>query len=82
MSAMATRITQSTSVADPKQTFESALAQVQESRGKDAARRIPIAARRHLPILVPNPEVAHKQALNDAARALARLWNISPTLVR
>ena len=79
MSAMAPKIVDRPLAVDPKQTFESALAQVQQGRAGARSYRTPIAAGRRPGQSV---EAAEKQALTDAARALARLWNVSPTLVR
>jgi hypothetical protein len=62
-------------VAPPKnelrQTFETAIAQIQRG-GKPLSRS-------KTPIFVRTTE---KRALTEAARALAQLWNISPTLIR
>jgi hypothetical protein len=63
-----------------RRTFETAIAQVQKT-GKSLSRsQTPIFVRK--PVGVPDDAVAEKQALTKAARALAQLWNISPTLIR
>lgn len=63
-----------------RRTFEAAFAQVQQS-GKTLNRsQTPIFVRTQRP--ESNDAVAEKQALTAAARALAQLWNISPTLIR
>jgi hypothetical protein len=61
------------SAADLRRTFETAFTQLQR-------RREPAKA----PIAVRNQDdlADEKRALNSAARALAQLWNISPSLVR
>ncbi len=79
MSAMAPKIAHRPLVRDSKQTFESALAQVQQGSTKAKSYRTPIAAGRRPG---QSAEAAEKQALTAAARALARLWHVSPTLVR
>ena len=79
MQPMPTRPAQVISSDNPKQTFESALALMQHTPGclpSDVeSRRRPIA-------ILPGAQPAEKRALTDAARALARLWNVSPHLVR
>jgi hypothetical protein len=64
---------------DLRRTFETAIAQVQQ--GKERCRaKTPIFVRKQT--TMPGDPNAEKRALTDAARALAQLWNISPTLVR
>lgn len=63
-----------------RRTFENAIAQIQQS-GKPLSRsQSPIFVRK--PTAMPNGPDAEKRALTAAARALAQLWNISPTLIR
>jgi hypothetical protein len=71
-----------TSVPDPRQTFESAIAQIQKSSPAATPYRTPIALRRRPNTSLPSDGTTEKQALADAARALARRWNVSPTRVR
>jgi hypothetical protein len=61
------------SAADLRRTFETAFTQLRR-RGEPAK----------APIVVRNQDdlADEKRALNSAARALAQLWNISPSLVR
>lgn len=61
------------SAADLRRTFETAFTQLQ--RGREPA-KAPIAVRNQ------DNMADEKRALNSAARALAQLWNISPSLVR
>ena len=63
---------------DPRRTFESAIAQIQG--GQRPSSQTPIAVRPQAP-LADGP-AAEKRAVTDAARALARLWKVSPALVR
>jgi len=74
---MATKPMQACSIENPKVTFETALASVHGSKARTtvAARTRPI-----FPVL--GEQAKEKRALTDAARALARLWNVSPHLVR
>ena len=82
MSAIATKIAPNIPMPDPKHAFESAIAQIQQGGSKLSFNRTPIGMRRGLTMTPPSPQVVEKQALTDAARALAALWHISPTLVR
>jgi hypothetical protein len=81
MAAIASKIAHTSSVGDPKKTFESAIAKIQKSGQKGSDYRTPIGMRRAA-ISTPVAQVAEKQAVTDAARALAHLWHVSPTLVR
>jgi hypothetical protein len=62
---------------DARQTFETALARLSQSKSGRAA---------HTPIFVRsdsrggNDPFAEKRVLADAARALARLWNVAPAV--
>jgi hypothetical protein len=62
-----------------RRTFEAAIAQIQPG-GERCYSKTPIVVRRQN--IVPGDQTAEKRALTDAARALAQLWNISPSLVR
>jgi hypothetical protein len=66
---------------DPKKTFESAIAQIQEG-GELSARRTPIGLRRKLAITAQTPQALEKQAVAEAAHALATLWRVSATELR
>jgi len=63
--------------ADPRREFEKAISQLQQEPHGAAQR--PIASRASKATSDP---LAEKRVLNDAARALARLWNLSPALIR
>jgi|HubBroStandDraft_5_1064220.scaffolds.fasta_scaffold1493416_1 hypothetical protein len=65
---------------DARRTFETALARIQQSDEPPSPSRTPIVVRRR-PVQ-PEEQAAEKRALTEAARALALLWNISPTLIR
>jgi len=73
---MATKPLGASPMENPRQIFESALSVVPKGRGR-AHRGTPIVAH-----VTENQQAAEKRALADAARALARLWNVSPHLVR
>ena len=66
--------------ADLRRTFESAIAQVQQGAKPMSRSKMPIFVRKQA--VTPTGPDAEKRALTDAARALAQLWNISPTLIR
>jgi hypothetical protein len=66
--------------ADLRRTFESAIAQVQQGAKPLNRSKMPIFVRKQA--VTPKSADAEKQALTEAARALAQLWNISPTLIR
>jgi hypothetical protein len=76
----ATKLVQVPSVDDAKQTFETAIARIKHGAKPAPRTQIPIAVRNRT--TVPDDQATEKRALTDAARALAQLWNISPTLVR
>jgi hypothetical protein len=80
MSAIATKIAPTTPMPDPKRAFESAIAQIQQGP-RLITSRTPIGMRRRPTAPALNPQVVEKQAVTDAARALAALWHVSPTLV-
>jgi hypothetical protein len=73
MSNTAKKHVNASSAADLRRTFETAFTQLQR-RGEPA--KVPIAVRNQ------DNMADEKRALNSAARALAQLWNISPSLVR
>lgn len=77
---MATNNVPKLQMLDPKRTFESAIAQIREG-AELTPRRTPIGFRRKLTISA-QPQAIEKQALTEAARALATLWRISPTELR
>jgi len=64
---------------DPRRTFENAIAQIQQ-RTERRLSQMPIFDRKRTP--ARSEPASEKQALTDAARALARLWKVSPALVR
>jgi hypothetical protein len=66
--------------ADLRRTFESAIAQIQQGAKPQSRSKTPIFVRKL--VIMPEGPDAEKRALTDAARALAQLWNISPTLIR
>jgi hypothetical protein len=65
---------------DLRRTFETALAQIQRSAEPRSRSRTPIYVRKQATL--PDGQAAEKQALTEAARALAQLWNIRPAHVR
>jgi hypothetical protein len=65
-------------VEDPRRTFESAIALMQPSR---TLAQTPIGWRRRT-TTSGDVAVTEKRAVTDAARALARLWNVAPSMVR
>jgi hypothetical protein len=73
MSNTAKKHVDASSADDLRRTFETAFTQLQR-RGEAA--KAPIAVRNQ------DDLADEKRALNSAARALAQLWNISPSLVR
>jgi hypothetical protein len=64
---------------DPRRTFENAIARIQQ-RTERRLSQMPIFNRKRTP--ERTDPASEKQALTDAARALARLWKVSPALVR
>jgi hypothetical protein len=78
MSTMPTKPAFVAPVDDPRRTFESAIAQIQGRRRPFA--QTPIAVRPRTPLA--DDSAAEKRAVADAARALARLWKVSPAIVR
>jgi hypothetical protein len=73
MSNTAKKHVDASSAADLRRTFETAFTHLQR-RGEPT--KTPIAVRNQ------DDMADEKRALNSAARALAQLWNISPSLVR
>jgi len=63
---------------DPRRTFDSAIAQMQEQGERPLSQR-PIFSRK---LAAKRGDPATEKALTDAARALARLWKLSPASVR
>ena len=63
---------------DPRRTFETAISELQQ-RVHSRKSQTPIAVR---PNTGAGDSATEKQVLTDAARALARLWNVSPALIR
>jgi len=61
-----------------RNTFETAIAKTLVTGASRSAQR-PIVMRKGA---FCSDEAADKRALTDAARALAQLWNISPSLIR
>jgi hypothetical protein len=78
---MTTRPSGPSSTENPRQIFESALSLMEQGRGS-VHRGTPIVARGVAIAPTQNEQATEKRALTDAARALARLWNVSPHLVR
>lgn len=83
MSKIATKFANAPSPLELRRTFETAIAKIQQGDNSNSSQR-PIARR---PIgvrgtIMSGDQAAEKRALTDAARALAQLWNISPSLVR
>jgi len=78
MATTATKLAGLPSQDDLRRTFETALETIQH----------PNKPRSQTPIVVRKPtaetggQASEKRALTDAARALAHLWKISPSLVR
>ena len=62
-----------------QRTFENAVRDIHEAglTGKVSAQRSPIVQRPFRPADVSSAN-AQKQALSDAAKALAQLWNLTP----
>lgn len=63
-----------------RRTFESAIAQMQQRAQYPSPSQTPILVRKQTPIV--DDSASEKRALTAAARALAQLWNISPSLIR
>jgi hypothetical protein len=63
---------------DPHRTFETAICQLQQTKPLRLSQQ-PIFTRRDA---VPTGPFSEKQALADAASALARLWNVSSVPIR
>ena len=77
---MATKPMQACSIENPKATFETALASMQGTSESKARTTIAARTRPIFPVL--GEQATEKRALTDAARALARLWNVLPHHVR
>jgi hypothetical protein len=63
---------------DPHQMFETAITQLQQTKPLPLSQQ-PILTR---PRTVLSEPFSEKQALANAARALARLWNVSQVPIR
>jgi hypothetical protein len=68
------------STASLRRTFETAIAQMQRGPQSLSPSQKPIFIRKQT--TMPDESTTEKRALTDAARALAQLWNISPSLIR
>jgi len=73
-----TKFVQASSPDELRRTFETAIAKIQGPSQHPGLAQTPIVQRKQ----TTGDQAVEKQALTDAARALAQLWNISPTLVR
>jgi hypothetical protein len=88
MAKIATKLANASSPDELRRTFEAAIAKIQHSdQSEHSQRRVskqPVSQRAIVlrGTMMPGDQAAEKRALTDAARALAQLWNISPTLVR
>jgi hypothetical protein len=80
MSNLAKKFVPVLSSDDPRRAFEKAIAVV-ESRGH-AGRLAQIPIGLHRKITAADGPALEKEALSEAAQALARLWKITPSLVR
>ena len=63
-----------------RRTFESAIAQMQQNTQSLRPSQTPIFVRKQT--TMADESGSEKRALTAAARALAQLWNISPSLIR
>ena len=79
MSTMPAKLGNTRLSEDPRQTFEAAIAQIHGAGKAAVPSRTPIVLRRQA---VPSSRDTEKRAVTDAARALAKLWNLSGTLIR
>jgi hypothetical protein len=66
-----------------QRTFENAVRDIHQAglNGKVSRHRTPIA-QRTLTAPAASPDTARKQALSDAAKALAQLWKVDPNSSR
>jgi hypothetical protein len=80
MPNMPTKLLSASQAQDLRRTFETAIAQVRRGEEPRSLSKTPIVVRPKATAL--RDQDVEKRALTDAARALAQLWNISPTLVR
>lgn len=78
---MATKPLGASPMENPRQIFASALSVMQKGRGRTHP-GTPTVARGVAIARTQNEQATEKRALTDAARALARLWNVSSHLVR
>lgn len=79
MSNLANKLVPALSANDPQRAFEKAIAVVEHGNSARGLAQIPIGLHR---IVKAEDPCLEKKALSDAAEALARLWKISPSLVR
>jgi hypothetical protein len=79
MTNLAPKPAQTSCADDPRRKFEKAMAQIQQSGRALAPSQRPIVARK---TAVATDHDSQKQALVEAARALARIWGVSPALIR
>jgi hypothetical protein len=63
---------------DPRREFETAMAQLQHGKEPRSASQMPICERPRK----EQPPVTEKQIVSDAARALALLWKVAPSVAR
>ena len=63
-----------------RRTFETAIAQMQQGTQSLNPSQTPIFVRKQT--TMPDESACEKRALTAAARALAQLWNISPSRIR
>jgi hypothetical protein len=80
MSNLAKQIIPALTGDDPQRAFEKAIALVEHGSSSRGLAQIPIGL--HRKIMKADDPSLEKKALSDAAEALARLWKISPSLVR
>lgn len=80
MSNLARKLVPALSADDPQKTFKKAIALVEH--GSHALRLAQIPIGLHRKITGDKDPAFEKRALSDAAEALARLWKVSPSLVR
>ena len=80
MSNLARKLVPVLSTDDARRAFDKAIALVEHGRHARRLAQIPIGL--HRKIRDAKDPAFEKQALSEAAQALARLWKISPSLVR
>jgi hypothetical protein len=80
MSNLAKKLVPVLSTDDPRRAFEKAIALIERGSPSRHLAQIPIGL--HRQITKAEDPALEKRALSEAAQALARLWKISPSLVR